>query len=114
MSRMLDHILCKVDDKTQVIRLEIKTKLSPQERKVLVAAAHCNDANGFSLKDLHRYSRIFQSNHLSAIVGRLVKKNFFTKIDKGVYDFASEDLRLHLRYRLCGQSRAHCPGLPAE
>ncbi|NJM68069.1 MAG: hypothetical protein HC851_21580 [Acaryochloris sp. RU_4_1] len=89
--------------KTLAMRSHLEHRLSVQERKVLVAAALCNHAREFSFKDLHRQSRIFQSGHLSVIVTRLVKKSLFKKIGKGLYDFASEDLREYLRYRYCNQ-----------
>lgn len=99
----MENILEDVDLKTPAIRLQIQQKLSPLERKVLVVAARCNLADQFTFGQLHRESRIVQSGQLSVIVGRLVKKGFFVKLGKGVYDFASEDLRLHLRYRHCGR-----------
>lgn len=100
---MLDDILLEVDRQTPVIRLQIEQRLSPQERKVLVCAARCHQADPFTFKELHFGSRIVQSSHLSAIVGRLVKKGFLVKLGRGKYDFATEELRLHLRYRHCGQ-----------
>lgn len=101
---MLDDILLEVDRKTPVIRLQIEQRLSPQERKILVVAARCHHANPFNFNELHSRSRIVQSSQLSVVLGRLVKKGFFVKLGRGKYDFATEDLRLHLRYRHCGQN----------
>jgi len=77
----------------------LETKLSVQERKVLVLAIRARDGRKFFVTDIRATTRITQTNHLHAILGRLVKKGVLVKLGRAEYAFKDPELVEHIKNR---------------
>lgn len=64
-----------------LVKFEIESRLSVQERRVLAAMRHFEAPA--PPREVAKASRIFQHNHASAILFRLAKKGFAVKKDGG-------------------------------
>lgn len=73
---------------------DIQYALSTQEREVVIQLAHLlsSDRGAFGIKDVRDKVEIKQHSHLSAIITRLVKKNFLVRVDRGRYRFKGSAL----------------------
>lgn len=70
---------------------DIQYVLSIQEREVAIQLVHflSGDYGTFEIKDVRDKVKIKQHSHLSAIITRLVKKNFLVRVSRGRYRFKS-------------------------
>ena len=77
--------------------------LSLQERKVVAAITRMQQP-ALTIPEIAKTVRIFQHNHVSSIVGRLVKKGWIEKVSRALYRLSTKDpdLTLFLQLRVAG------------
>lgn len=77
----------------------LENTLSVQERKVTVSLVRASNGDEFDVKDVVKECRIWQTNHLHAILGRLVKKGVLAKVSRSRYHFENPELIEHIKSR---------------
>lgn len=91
--------LARVDEHTFHYANLLRGKLSAQERKVIAAIAREVVCGSVTAKNVREISRIYQTNQVHTILGRLCKKGFLEKLERSSYRIIDKDLAIHLLVR---------------
>jgi len=101
----MEFNLKEIDDLTPYYRNKLEGELSVQERKVMTAICRYAKDGNITVKQAATNARIVQLNQVHTIMGRLVKKNFLSKVSKSTYAVSDKKLVAHLLVRACGICR---------
>lgn len=97
--------LLELDGLTPIYKILIEEGLSAQERKVLVAIVRTTRGQPTPLTaaEVREAARIFQTNQVHAILGRMARKNFLVKRGRSLYGVKDKKLSRWLWFRSGGR-----------
>jgi len=95
---MVEIDLREVDNLTPFYQ-NLLQKLSVQERKVVATICRFTGSQPITAKRVSEISRILQTNHVHAVLGRLAQKGFLEKVERSTYRVRDQKLAVHLRCR---------------